>query len=170
MSISSKRRFELHPGPQTWLGKLLNSEVDADARNEVLKWLTTKEVMRTHLLSKSALTSSPVALHACRKEIENAQEEEERADAQTEAALKAATTAAEVEAVAAEVEAVTAQASLRDHRQFMLEMVVLKQSQLHLRYWRMRLTALEHARALQGEVDSLKMKVVALKRLYQSKP
>ena len=47
-------------------------------------------------------------------------------------------------------------------------------SWLLLRYWRLRFAALEPALKcigeLRGEVDSLKMKVVALKRLYQSKP
>ena len=65
MSISSKSRYELHPQPQTWLGKLLNSDAYADTcdmRDEVLKCLATEDVMRTFLVSKRALTASDVTL------------------------------------------------------------------------------------------------------------
>jgi len=40
---------------------------------------------------------------------------------------------------------------------------------LHLRYWRLRLEALTRVREPHDEVHALKMKVIALKRLYQSK-
>ena len=146
-SFKSKRRCELHPEPQTWLGKLLNSEVDDDARNEVLKWLTTKEVMRTHLLSKSALTSSPVALVTSVQELSVT-----RDAAMAEFRAKHSPAALDV------VE--TANSKIGD----------VCESVLHLRYWRLRLASLKRERELKGEVDSLKMKVVALKRLYQSKP
>ena len=77
MSTASKKsRFELHPEPQTWLGKLLNPEVDGDARDEILKMLSTKEVMRTYLLSKSALTASPVAFIPRLKQLHIAHEAE----------------------------------------------------------------------------------------------
>ena len=93
MSTASKKsRFELHPEPQTWLGKLLNPEVDGDARDEILKMLSTKEVMRTHLLSKSALAASPAALKMRMKELLIAQAAEEEAEAKASAALGAAKT------------------------------------------------------------------------------
>ena len=116
MSISSKRRCELHPEPQTWLGKLLNSEVDDDARNEVLKWLTTKEVMRTYLLSKSALTASTDALVTHLQERRNTRD-----------------------AAMAEVRAKHSRAALNVAQTATNEISDVLVSALHLRYWRLRL-------------------------------
>ncbi len=64
MSVSLKPRHEIFSAPQTWLGRMLNAEEDDDARNEVLKYLTSKETMRLHLLSKKTLIASTFALDA----------------------------------------------------------------------------------------------------------
>ena len=146
-SFKSKRRFDLHSEPQTWLGKLLNSEVDDDARNEVLKWLTIKEVMRTYLLSKSALTASMDTFVTSVQELSNTRD-----------------------AAMAEYREKDSPAALNVAQTAIKEIGDVYESLLHLRYWRLRFASLKREIELLGEVDSLKMKVVALKRLYQSKP
>ncbi len=89
MTRSSKPRHELHPGPQTWLGKLVGAEVGDDCRNNIFQHLTNQELMRTFLLCKRTLAASPHAMQQRQKKIASRIEAVERRKAQFDALLSA---------------------------------------------------------------------------------